>query len=462
MSDASPGEPILGDPGPIADAGPLGEVATGSAAATPTGRLGLPTASALYVAAVLGTGALVLPGLAAQAAGPGSIIAVAAVLTLSIPLAGAFAALAARHPDAGGVATFVQRAFGPTAARVTGYLFFFGVAVGAPVVAALGGEYLAGVLGLDRAGVVIAGAAFLAVPFALAMFGLEISGRAQLGISVLLVAVVVVVVVTAVPAYRPEQFEPLLPHGWAGVGVAISLFIWAFSGWEAVTHLAGEFRDPRRTIPRATAIAVAVVGAAYLGLQIVTVGVLGDASTAATTPLLALVSTTLPGIGPALVTGIAAIIVLGVLNAYLPAFANLGAALGRDGHLPRWMARGAEPGRVPRRALAVVGVEMLVVTALYFALDLDLAQFVLLNTTAVAAVYALGMLAALRLLPRFGAGWWMALAALVLIAGLLVLAGPYLLWAALIAAVAVAVTVIRSWASRRTRRAAERIEVADR
>ena len=51
--------------------------------------------------------------------------------------------------------------------------------------------------------------------------------------------------------------------------------MWAFAGWEAVTHLAGEFRDPRRTIPRATAIALVVVGVAYLSLQYVAVTVLG-------------------------------------------------------------------------------------------------------------------------------------------------------------------------------------------
>src|SRR5690606_35643832 len=76
------------------------------------GRIGLARGSALYIAAVLGTGILVLPGLAAQAAGPASILAVAAVLLAAIPLAGTFAALAARYPDAGGVATFVRLALG--------------------------------------------------------------------------------------------------------------------------------------------------------------------------------------------------------------------------------------------------------------------------------------------------------------------------------------------------------------
>ena len=73
------------------DAAPSVDVATGH-----HGRLGLVQGTALYIASVLGTGILVLPGLAAQAAGPASIVAVAAVLLLSIPLAGTFAALASR------------------------------------------------------------------------------------------------------------------------------------------------------------------------------------------------------------------------------------------------------------------------------------------------------------------------------------------------------------------------------
>jgi amino acid efflux transporter len=93
---------------------------------THQGKIGLPSASALYIAAVLGTGILVLPGLAADVAGPASILAVAIVFVISIPLAGTFAALAARFPDAGGVATFVRLALGATAARMTGYWFFFG------------------------------------------------------------------------------------------------------------------------------------------------------------------------------------------------------------------------------------------------------------------------------------------------------------------------------------------------
>lgn len=406
------------------------------------GRIGLATASALYVAAVLGTGVLVLPGLAADAAGPASVLAVGAVLLLSIPLAGTFAALAARYPDAGGVATFVRLALGPTAARATGYWFFFGVGFGAPVVAALGGQYLVAALGLGGGFVPVIGFTFLAVPLGLAAFGLRVSGRVQFVLSALLVVVVVGVVLSAVPKSTAAHFTPFLPHGWAGVGLAISLFVWAFAGWEAVTHYAGEFRNPRRTIPIATAIAVAVVGLAYLSLQFATVGVLGGGGGSGSVPLISLVSLTLPGFGATAVAVIAAVVVIGVLNAYIPAFANLGAALGRDGQLPRWFARGAESGAVPRRALGLVAVQMLAYTGVFFAFHLDLESFILIHTSSMVAVYALGMIAAVKLLRPGTAGWIMAVISVVLTAGLLVLAGWHLIVPALLGAVAVSITLI--------------------
>lgn len=412
------------------------------------GRIGLAPASALYIAAVLGTGILVLPGLAADAAGPASLLAVAAVLVLSIPLAGTFAALAARYPDAGGVATFVRLALGETAARAAGYWFFFGVGFGAPVVASLGGEYVVAALGLDPALVPVIGISFLVATFVLSAFGLKVSGSVQLVLSALLVVIMVVVVASAVPSIEAQRFTPFLPHGWAGVGLAISLFVWASAGWEAVTHIAGEFRNPRRTIPLATAIAVTVVGVAYLALQFATVGVLGASGGSGAVPLIDLVAITLPGFGPQIIGIIAGIVVVGVLNAYLPAFANLGASLGRDGHLPRWMGKGAEAGAVPRRALLVFAVLMAFYVGAFFLFDLDLQTFILFHTSSMVAVYAVGMVAAVKLLDRFTIGWWMAVVSVVLSAGLILLAGWNLLLPLGFAVVAVLVTLIRKLRSR--------------
>ncbi|WP_193509182.1 APC family permease [Cryobacterium sp. BB736] len=410
---------------------------------TATGTVGLWQGSALYIASVLGTGILVLPALAASVAGPASIIAITAVLVLSIPLAGTFAALAARYPDAGGVATFVRRALGNTAARAAGYWFFFGVGVGMPVVAVLGAAYIVGVVGGPRWAVVLVAVVLLVPPFLSNLFGVRVSGRVQLVLSGLLVVIVVGVILVTVPAADADNFQPFLPHGWAGVGAAINLFVWATAGWEAVTHIAGEFRNPRRTIPFATAIAILAVGAAYLGLQVVTIAVMGVDASKSDVPLLDLVATTAPGIGPIFVAFIAGVVAVGVLNLYVGAFAKLGASLGRDGDLPRWMAAGAETGGVPRRALLVVaGVGVVYMVALVLA-DLNLTSFILIHTSCMVAIYGVGMAAAVRLLDRYSVGWWLAVISCVLVLGLLALAGFNLVWPVGLATAAVIVTVVK-------------------
>lgn len=412
--------------------------------------IGLPQGIALYVASVLGTGLLVLPGTTAAVAGPGSIVAVIVVILLSIPLAGTFAAVAARYPDPGGVASHVRRALGPTAARMTGYWFQFGVAAGAPVVAVLGADYVAATIGAGRGAVPWIAIALFLPPFALNMFGVRLAGGVQFVLMGLLVTVVVLVVAWGAPSVEAGAYQPFLPHGWAGVGMAVSLFVWAFAGWEVGTHISGEFRRPRRDIPLATAIALAVTAVAYLLLQIVTVGALGTGAGSTPTPLLDLARLGAPDVGPVAVGVVAAIVSVGVLNAYLAAFGKLGASLAENGDLPRWLARGAGRGQAPRRALAVTGA----LAAGYFAAlvsgGMNLTPFILIHTSSMVCIYVLGMAAAVRLLPRGSAGWVMAVIAVVLCVGLVALAWASLLPALLLAAAAVIVGFAQR---RRTRRA---------
>src|ERR687897_993708 len=91
-----------------------------SVRAQPPG-LGVVPGTALTVAAVLGSGVLVLPALAIRDAGPAALVAVGALVVLSVPLAATFAALGARFPSSGGVSSFVARALGPGAAAVTAW-----------------------------------------------------------------------------------------------------------------------------------------------------------------------------------------------------------------------------------------------------------------------------------------------------------------------------------------------------
>ena len=92
--------------------------------------------TALSAGAVIGTGVISMPALAAAVAGPASLLAWLALVVLSAPLAWTFAALGARHPDGGGVATYVRLAFGARAAAAVGWIFYFAVPLGAPAAAA--------------------------------------------------------------------------------------------------------------------------------------------------------------------------------------------------------------------------------------------------------------------------------------------------------------------------------------
>jgi amino acid efflux transporter len=141
------------------------------------------------------------------------------------------------------------------------------------------------------------------------------------------------------------------------------------------------------------------------------------------------------------VAAIAAIVVTGVFNAYLAAFSKLGAAMGRDGDLPRWFGRGAENGGIARRGLLLSAVIMAMYSGFVMSIG-ELQPVILVHTSIAASVYGVGVASAIVLLPRWSVGWWMAAASSLFAAGLLVLAGPNLVYPFGIALVAVLVGVI--------------------
>ena len=104
---------------------------------------------------------------------------------------------------------------------------------------------------------------------------------------------------------------------------------------------------------------------------------------------------------------------------------------------------------MPRRGMALWAVIGLSYFGFAVLADLDIRPFILLHTSSMVAVYALGMVAAVRLLERFTLGWWMAVVSVVLVAGLLVLAGGNLLLPAALAVVAVIVTVVKRSTTKR-------------
>jgi amino acid efflux transporter len=402
-----------------------------------SGSLSRAQGTALSISAVLGTGVISMPALAADAAGPASLLAWLALILLSAPLAWTFAAMGARFPGNGGVSTYVRLAFGPRASAAVGWSFFFAVPLGAPPAAAFAGGYVADVLGGGRTTETATFLFCLGVVVVMNWFGLRISGRVQLALTAVLVILLVVTVVAALPHTRLANLTPFAPHGWAGIGAAAAVLVWGFAGWEAVSSLSGEYRDPRRDVPRATIAAVLVVGVLYLAVAAASVLVLGPAAGDSAAPLADLLAAGVGGPVRVVTAVVAVLLTLGAMNAYLAGASRLGEALARDGALP------ARPFGTVRRSLAFITLGSLASVAV----PLSLRTSMLLVTGCFTLVYVLGTGAALKLLPpgwtRRGAG-----VALVAVLALLVLNG----WPALLSLVVAGGAVAYTSRSHRWRR----------
>lgn len=403
--------------------------------------------AALTLGAVLGTGVISLPALAAAEAGPASLVAWLALILLSVPLATTFAALGARHPDGGGVSTYARLAFGEHVSTMVGWAFYLTIGVGAPVAAGFAGAYVADAVGGGRSTTLAATAAIIGLVTLLNWFGIRISGRVQLGIAAAIGVLLAVSVLVSLPHADLDNLTPFAPHGWAAIGRAAAVLVWAFAGWEILTSLSAEYRDPARDIRRSTAVALVVVGVLYLGIAFATVAVLGPhTGPAPLSDLLVL------GFGDAarpVTTVVAVLLTLGAVNAYFAGGSRLGAALARDGGMPRVLAAGGGPGEVPRRSLALIAAIALGTVATMALLDLSTDATLLLATGTFSFVYVVGAAAALRLLPRRTASWWCAVSSLVAALALLALTGTHVLGPALFAAGGLAWTVVRRRASRR-------------
>ncbi|HEV8164161.1 MAG TPA: amino acid permease [Actinomycetota bacterium] len=412
-------------------------------------RLTVSQGAAVSIGAVLGTGVISLPALGAQVAGPASLLAWIALIVLSIPLATTFAALGARYPDAGGVSTYVRRAFGGRAAAIVGWCFYFAVPVGAPAAGFMAGAYVSAAVGGGLRTTLLTTGALILVVTAMNAGGVRISGRVQLGLAVLLVTLLLAATLTSLPHADLANLTPFAPHGWAAIAPAAAVLVWGFAGWEAVTSLAADFRRPARDVPRATAIAIVVVSVLYLAVAAASLLVLGPATATTEAPLAELLAIGVGGEVRVLTAVAALLLTLGAMNAYFAGSAKLGAALARDGALPAWLARGSSAGEVPRRSLAVIATLSAASLVAAGAFGVSTRSIVLLTTGSFVLVYVLGTAAAVKLLPRRSWSRRSAVVALASALALLVMAGPYLLWPLGLAAVALVYLAGRSWRSRR-------------
>ena len=215
----------------------------------------------------------------------------------------------------------------------------------------VGGFYVAALTGSGTGMASLVGLGIFFVVLCGNALGLRISARLQLVTAVALTLLITVAVVSALSVRGLAHWTPFAPHGWLAVGTATNILIWLFVGWEAVAHLAGDFRDPRGQLPRAMALAYGVVTILYAGLAVATIAV--DANSRSKVPLADLMSVGLGHAGRNATSVLAVALTMATMNVYIASAAKLAAALATTGGLPSWLA-GGEQRSIPRRPLVVI------------------------------------------------------------------------------------------------------------
>jgi APA family basic amino acid/polyamine antiporter len=242
-------------------------------------QLGTVHAAALIVASMVGTGIFTTTGvLLSSLRSPPLVMAVWALAGL-LALCGAavYAELGAMMPRAGGEYVYISRAFGPAMGFLSGWIALI-VGFAAPTAAgALAfGRYLHAV----APGVPPKGAALvlLGVLTAVHMADVRFGARLQTALTGLVVALAVGFVAVSLASGRGDWSRLGAGASQAAAGggtitnlgalaVGLVYVSYAYSGWNAAAYIAGELRDPARSIPRALALGTGLVTALYLALN---------------------------------------------------------------------------------------------------------------------------------------------------------------------------------------------------
>ena len=358
-------------------------------------------AVALYMSSVLGSGVLVLPGLAAKIAGPASLVAWTLLSVASYPLAYTFATLSARKPESGGVYSFARESFGQRWADAVGWLFIVWYVTGAPVVTVIAASYLSYALPLTTLQIYIVAGMIILGTFLINYQGIIVTGRVQLAVIAAIVGLLLTAILASAPLVRLENFTPFFPNGFLPIGVAAALIFWSYLGYENVSNVAEEFKNPQRDFHRSIVFSVVVISALYLSVAVATVGTRAyeaGGSVGSVAPFAAILSNALGNYG-GVSTGILALfIITGTVNAYTTGMSRVIYSVAKEGGLPKAIARIHPKTLVPHRSLALLsGLSLAMLTISYF-LSLDLQTALLIPSGAAILVYVVGSASGIRLL----------------------------------------------------------------
>jgi APA family basic amino acid/polyamine antiporter len=336
-------------------------------------KLTLFDGAALLVGSVIGSGIFVVPSLIAQRVPePGLVIAIWIFSGLLV-LCGALtlAELGAMLPHSGGLYVYMREAYGPFWGFLYGWTIML-VAIPASI-AALTSVFLLYLQLFVPLTVPLEKALGIAVLSGLAFVnarGAKLGAGVQNTFTVLKVAgllgLIAFALITRVG--DPANLLPLAPAQLSGslltaIGLAMISTLFAYDGWQFVSLLAGEVRDPGRNVPRSIITGVLVVIALYVSANLAYIYVLGQARIAGAERVAADAMREM--IGPAGATLIAGVILcstFGAISANVLAGPRVLFAMGRDGLLFPQLARVHPRHETPSTAIWALALWSAVLT----------------------------------------------------------------------------------------------------
>ena len=340
--------------------------------------LKLSHAGAVVVGTIIGSGIFLVPQEMMQAVGSARVVYLAWVVGGLLSFFGAltYAELGAMKPQAGGEYVYVRDAYGPLAAFLYGWTWFL-IAKPASIATVT--------TGLVRTLATFPALSFFARPFfsagsfavtwgqlvaiaatilitGLNYIGIRRAGDFQFVFTLLKVAIILGIVVVGF-SYKGGTWANFATGfagakgGLAGFFAALVAALWAYDGWNDLTMVAGEIRNPQRNIPLALIWGVATVGGLYILVNAaVQYAMPAAAVAAAARPAADTVALVFGGRGAALVSIGIAISMLVTLNGTTMSGARVPYAVARDGYFFKALAEVHPRFHTPSVALVVQAI----------------------------------------------------------------------------------------------------------
>jgi APA family basic amino acid/polyamine antiporter len=227
---------------------------------------------------VIGTGLYRVPSLVALDVHSTVLFYGVWIVGGGIALCGALsvAELAALYPYAGGLYVYIREAFGALPAFLFGWMWLLTDPISWAAQSLIFSEYLATFLPMGNVARHVASAALIAGVALIQIRSVGMGARVQdfFG-SIKLVTLLVLGfllwfwVHPATAAVRSSHVPATAaaPDVFGGLMLALLAVLWAYDGWENLTALSGEMREPERNLPLSLIIGTLLVLALYLGIN---------------------------------------------------------------------------------------------------------------------------------------------------------------------------------------------------